>query len=581
MSILNVLERTQVADASHLSEPLLASLNAEHAESEHEGVASQIVGEENDERTQPVDCCNPWRNYNVRLSLALCVVSGIADSIWGTVVLSGFLVALAQEMGRSLEGNTLVGVAEAGQGLTQLIAALPVGYLADTIGKAKVVRFGGGLMLATIALTLAALLVIRRQVDEEDSSISAANKSYMLLVAALALWGVVSGISLGPCQALYADSVPKGKRSEMLTWLYVCYLVSSAVGPLVSIALLLTVSNNQANWSIQEIFPVFFVGVCLEVPAAILMFFFSQKHVVHEDESVETEQSPRTDANPARLEEPCEGGRREGQQGEVIIDIPTTEQSGLSVQKLSKKAIPYVLFGSSLLVSLASGASVKYFPLYFKELGLGSAAVQGIFLAVPLSISVFSFVAQKVSKVVGRVETTVASYILGTSLLFYMTWLSRNVGNASDGTRQLPELCADGSSFWIDNPRQVILIISVYLVRTGIINASYPLLESILMDSVASNQRARWKALESIAAFGWTGSALAGGILSDEHSYQYTFAITATLQLIGGLLLLPIRSLVESEQQGNEPGMSTPIPPNNDAVETQRCRTPFSETVDP
>ena len=67
------------------------------------------------------------------------------------------------------------------------------------------------------------------------------------------------------------------------------------------------------------------------------------------------------------------------------------------------------------------------------------------------------------------------------------------------------------------------------------------------MDNVPSNQRARWKALESIASFGWTGSALVGGLLSDEHSYQFTFSITATMQLCGCLLLLVIRPFVEAE----------------------------------
>jgi predicted MFS family arabinose efflux permease len=85
------------------------------------------------------------------------------------------------------------------------------------------------------------------------------------------------------------------------------------------------------------------------------------------------------------------------------------------------------------------------------------------------------------------------------------------------------------------------------LFRTGIINCSYPLLESILMDSVPSNQRARWKSLESIASFGWTGSAFIGGILSDTHSYQFTFTMTAWMQLASGVLLLLIQPLVEEE----------------------------------
>ena len=83
---------------------------------------------------------NPWKNPNVRLSLALCITQGIADSIWGAVVLSGFLYALGVAMGKQTSDNTLVGAAEAVQGMTQLLFALPIGYVADIYGKARIVR---------------------------------------------------------------------------------------------------------------------------------------------------------------------------------------------------------------------------------------------------------------------------------------------------------------------------------------------------------------------------------------------------------------------------------------------------------
>ena len=129
------------------------------------------------------------------------------------------------------------------------------------------------------------------------------------------------------------------------------------------------------------------------------------------------------------------------------------------------------------MVSLGSGASVKYFPLFFKELGFGSAAVQGIFVMVPMSIAAFSFVAQRVSTRLGRIETTVLFDIAGTSLLFFMTWLSRDEAH-------------------LDMANEYLIVV-VYVLRTGIMNSSYPLLQSILMDNVPSNKRARWKSLES------------------------------------------------------------------------------------
>ena len=37
------------------------------------------------------------------------------------------------------------------------------------------------------------------------------------------------------------------------------------------------------------------------------------------------------------------------------------------------------------------------------------------------------------------------------------------------------------------------------------------------MDYVPKETRARWKSLESIAQFGWCGSAALGGILADQY----------------------------------------------------------------
>lgn len=498
-----------VSDQS-LEEPLIGH---EDSNGEMNGEQSPAEAEEemiSDTTGLPDDSIsNPWKNHNVRLSFLLCVVTGIADSIWGSVVLSGFLFALGKAMGKSKEENTLVGLAEMVQGLSMLIFALPIGILADKTGKARVVRWGGALLLVTVGITLWALLVVNKEASESKR---AADQSYYIMLVALGLWGICGGILNGPSQALFSDSIPKGRRSELLTYLYSSYLISAAIGPLIGIIMLSR--SSQEDWSLAEIFPVFFTGVLLEIPAGIICFFFSEKYTV--PEHIEGPSTVGQSSNELALE------------SQENTDQVESSASFLCRQGLTKAAVPYVLFFSSLVVSLGSGASVKYFPLFFKEIGLRSETVQGIFLTVPVSISAFSFVSQKISQSMGRIETSVMFNVCGVVLLYFMTWLSRDIQEG-------------------DTARRIVIVV-VYLFRTGIMNCPYPLLESILMDAVPSDQRARWKSLESIASFGWTGSALLGGILSDSHSYQYTFAITATMQLIGGLMLIPIQHLVEREQ---------------------------------
>ena len=86
-------------------------------------------------------------------------------------------------------------------------------------------------------------------------------------------------------------------------------------------------------------------------------------------------------------------------------------------------------------------------------------------------------------------------------------------------------------------------LVPIYVLRTALMNATYPIQESVLMDFVPRDQRARWKSLDSVASFGWCGSAAFGGWLADKFDYTYTFLITAILQSIGvavWCLLLPL-----------------------------------------
>jgi hypothetical protein len=56
---------------------------------------NEALGRDNNEESaNPLSLPpNPYKNPNVILSFILCIVCGIADSIWGSVILSAFLLA--------------------------------------------------------------------------------------------------------------------------------------------------------------------------------------------------------------------------------------------------------------------------------------------------------------------------------------------------------------------------------------------------------------------------------------------------------------------------------------------------------
>ena len=151
--------------------------------------------------------------------------------------------------------------------------------------------------------------------------------------------------------------------------------------------------------------------------------------------------------------------------------------------------------------------------------------VQLIYVLVPLAMAVCSHYGIIVASTFGRVQTCLLLQLLGVSCLMAMALFQH----------------------YLDSHKAV--LVPLYIVRTALMNAPYPLEESILMDFVPKNERARWKSLESISVVGWCGSAALGGYLTDRWNYTVTFFITACMQLLGALILGFLLPLVPRREQ--------------------------------
>ena len=91
-------------------------------------------------------------NPNVRLTLFLSAVGGLADSLWSGTVLAAYLYEIDGDR------NARVGYVEAASGLATLVTALPVGWAADKLGRGFVAACGGALSFAAVGLTAGAVL---------------------------------------------------------------------------------------------------------------------------------------------------------------------------------------------------------------------------------------------------------------------------------------------------------------------------------------------------------------------------------------------------------------------------------------
>lgn len=341
----------------------------------------------------------------------------------------------------------------------------------------------------------------------DDDGQHKARQSYLMLMAAMVAWGICGGVTNGPAQALFADALPERLRTEGYTYLFGVYLVASSLGPLITIIMFNRLSDQYEDWNLREIRPVFLAGIVLEILVAIIMLFFRDQKAVDDEEREAQETLASANSQDGVAPELGDAG-----------PVPPV------AEPVYDRKIPSILFLSSLITALGSGASVKFFPLFFKDAGLSPQQVQWIFVFSPLCIAAFTVVAKQVAERIGRIKATIIFESTGSLLLMLMSFLHhRGVSNP-----------------W--------LMIPIYLLRTSFMNCTYALCESVLMSAVPSNERSRWKSLESIAAFSWTGSAVVGGVLSDARGYAFAFGITAVVQLLGTWILFPLDAIVQEEE---------------------------------
>lgn len=60
-------------------------------------------------------------------------------------------------------------------------------------------------------------------------------------------------------------------------------------------------------------------------------------------------------------------------------------------------------------------------------------------------------------------------------------------------------------------------------------------------------QRARWNILDSFKRASWSGSSVLGGVLIERIGYEHMFLVTAGMQVLASLLLLPLLHIISAE----------------------------------
>lgn len=310
-----------------------------------------------------------------------------------------------------------------------------------------------------------------------------------ILYLALILLGIFSELSSSVSEAIFADSIPAGQRSGLFTTKAVIATVGGACGPLLSACGLLVIGDK---WEPYQMKAVIVSGSLLFPISCVALSFF---------------QDP-----PAMT-----AGAESSEVGASAVDAePEPATRGKMLGPLGPRSVPVLLGLADFLTCIGAGMTVKFFNLFFiEDRHFSPTQICWLQTAYPLVIAVFMKFTERLAKPLGRAQA---------SLLFF----SSNV------------LCL----FLLSQVESLPILLTIFLLRGGFANSTYPIDRSILMDFTPSSQRGRWNAVESLTSMTWSGSAFIGGLLSDAHDYRYTFLITALVYATACVIYSPLLRIV-------------------------------------
>jgi len=383
-------------------------------------------------------------------------------------ILSLYIVLLA-ESASSLWGltpNELLGVTSAVTGIAMLLSVLPGGLLADRWSLKGTLFIGvamGGLGLAALVLS----------------------PSLPGVGAGLFFWGLFQGFSRPVAEAVLANSTPNGNRSRIYARAHLLDNLGMGIGPLLNILLFLLLGDR---WDLGILRVVIAMGLAFSFLSLIIILFLDENHSLGEES-----EAP---------------------------GAPLNQTSGERSSRGLAQYIPHVFLAASFIIGFGAGMTVKFFPVFFRAIyGLQPIAVQLIMGIGLLTTALFTLLAQRLSRFIGRPLTILVVQGFSISALVWLAFYP---------------------AIW--------LLVPLFVLRGALMNAANPLSRSIVMDHVPKKNRGVWSGLQTVA-FGlfWNASAMAGGFLIGEDNFRLCFLITAGIYVLGSSLMIPMVPVIMKE----------------------------------
>ncbi|MCF2143334.1 MAG: MFS transporter [Candidatus Heimdallarchaeota archaeon] len=447
-------------------------------------------------------------NYNVKLTFSFYAISSLSRSMWMGSVLSLYINIFASGSDFfGLSENEILGITSAASGITMTLFVFPAGYFADKFRRDSILR------LSTFIGVAGLLFLIL-------------GKSIVFILVSMLLWGLFNAFVRPTLESIFADSVESGYRSKIYSWAHLIREVAMAIGPFLNIGLFAIIGNN---YNLSVLRKVMGIGFALSFVSIILLFLFKDDRAL---------------------------GKESEAIAEEVAAVNQEIKLGRLTQLDSKKAaklIPYLLITGNVIIGIGAGMTIKYFPIFFKDIYLISPiAIQGIMGGTSLATGLLAVASQKASLKIGRVQTIfLAQYLATASLLVIAIYPPLGV------------------------------LIPFFIIRGSFMNAAQPLSRSILMDIIPKHNRGKWNSIEAIAwGLFWNVSALVGGFLVGDNNYNLCFSITTFIYILGLVPIILLIPLVGKEREALERERKVENGPSLELAEVEENLTNTFEQSD-
>lgn len=436
-------------------------------------------------------------NINIKTTYFYSAFTSLAFGIINSIS-SNLIYELMKE-------NLYVGILGGIQGLVQMLVAFPLGVIADKMQTTRA-RL---LKCLTIISFLGCLITILAVLGDHVGLPGEGFGQYIALSIACVIWGVNDGCIEPVQEALFSDSIPNGdERTKVESFRSMLRNFGAASGPLTSLLLFFFLGDH---WSKENMSTVWLIGLVPLFLATISICYYS------DDATIRITQTMR---DPLLIVYPDENISVSSSLPEMTETLNTLEERKRCCKRRGgekkSKRNAYLCLTSDIICALGSGMSVQFFSLFFENSVEESPIAFNItLLAAALTTAAGTYAARLAAAKFGRVRVCATFMLSGIALLISIAILLHK-----------------GE---VDNPW---LISILYVFRTAFMNSTNPLFTAILMDSTPSKNRGKWASLSSITTITWSGSAVFGGWVCDNHGYGVTFLITAVLQTCSLLPLL-------------------------------------------